>query len=114
MENENVFHVKKQGIMMRTHVSEDLRRHIVKKMVNYISDKNDVNPNVNYQSSSLGGRSSSSSSSSGGGGGGDRNSNKNADNAQDIYKPLLRENKVKSNKGKGCLGFLACFGSTRN
>jgi len=42
MMNENVFHVKKRGIMMRVHVSEELRRHIVNTMVNYVGDGGDV------------------------------------------------------------------------
>lgn len=97
MENENVFHVKKRGIMMRTRVTEDLRRHIVNTMVNYVADGGDLDPKVNScSSSSLGGV-------GGGVGGG---------NTQDIHKPLLRENKTKPKKG--CLGFLSCFGSTRD
>ena len=36
MENNTVYHVKKKGIMMRTSVHDDLRRHIIKIMVNFI------------------------------------------------------------------------------
>jgi hypothetical protein len=36
MENDIVYHVKKRGIMMRTSVHDDLRRHIIKIMVNFI------------------------------------------------------------------------------
>lgn len=36
MENDIVYHVKKKGIMMRTSVHDDLRRHIIKIMVNFI------------------------------------------------------------------------------
>lgn len=103
MENENVFHVKKRGIMMRTRVTEDLRRHIVNTMVNYVADGGDLDPKVNSCSSS------SSSFSLGGvgvGGGVD------GGNAQDIHKPLLHVNKPKPKKG--CLGFLSCFGSTHD
>jgi hypothetical protein len=42
MMNENVFHVKKRGIMMRVNVSEDLRRLIINTMVNYVADGGDV------------------------------------------------------------------------
>ena len=105
MENGSVFHVKRRGIMMKTRVTEDLRKHIVNTMVNYVADGGDLDPKVNsccYSSSS----SSSSSSLLGGGGGG------GVYNAQDIHTPLLREQEVKPKKG--CLGFLACFGSTRD
>jgi hypothetical protein len=94
MENENVFHVKRRGIMMRTRVSEDLRRHIIKTMVNYVADGGDVDRKV--ISSSF----SSSSSSLGGCGSG----------AQDIHTSLLRVNDVKPKKG--CFSFLSCLGTT--
>jgi hypothetical protein len=42
MMNENVFHVKRRGIMMRVNVSEDLRRHIINTMVNYVGDGGDI------------------------------------------------------------------------
>ena len=96
MENENVFHVKRRGIMMRTRVSEDLRRHIIKTMVNYVADGGDVDPKVNSRSSSLLG---------GGGGGG-------GSGAQDIHTSLMRENDVKPKKG--CFSFLSCFGTTQD
>jgi len=40
MENDIVYHVKKKGIMMRTSVRDDLRRHIIKIMVNFIEGGN--------------------------------------------------------------------------
>ena len=42
MMNENVFHVKKRGIMMRVNVSEELRQLIIHTMVNYVADGGDV------------------------------------------------------------------------
>ena len=42
MENENVFHVKRRGIMMRVRVSEDVRKLIINTMVNYVADGGDV------------------------------------------------------------------------
>lgn len=36
MENNIVYHVKKRGIMMRTSVHDELRRHIIKIMVKFI------------------------------------------------------------------------------
>ena len=38
MDNEDVFHVKKRGILMRVRVSEDLRQLIINTMVNYVAD----------------------------------------------------------------------------
>ena len=38
MENEDVFHVKKRGIMMRVRLSEELRKLIINTMVNYVAD----------------------------------------------------------------------------
>ena len=99
MENGSVFHVKKRGIMMRTRVSEDLRRHIIKTMVNYVADGSDVDSKMNSSCSSY------SSSSLGGVGGGDGGGGGGI--VQDIHTPLLREKEVKPKKG--CLGFLACF-----
>jgi uncharacterized membrane protein YgcG len=103
MENGSVFHVKKRGIMMRTRVSEDLRRHIIKTMVNYVADGSDVDSKMNSSCSSY----SSSSSSLGGGGGGGVGGDGGGGIVQDIHTPLLREKEVKPKKG--CLGFLACF-----
>jgi hypothetical protein len=59
MENENVYHVKKRGIMMRTRVNEALRKKIIKTMVNYVGDGGDIDPknNSTENSSSDGGRS---------------------------------------------------------
>jgi hypothetical protein len=42
MENENVFHVKKRGVLMRVRVSEDVRQLIINTMVNYVADGGDV------------------------------------------------------------------------
>jgi hypothetical protein len=35
MENDALYHVRKRGIMMRTNVGEELRKHIIKTMVKY-------------------------------------------------------------------------------
>jgi translation initiation factor 2 beta subunit (eIF-2beta)/eIF-5 len=42
MENEDVFHVKKRGIMMRVRVPEQLRQLILNTMVNYVADGGDL------------------------------------------------------------------------
>jgi len=60
MENENVFHVKKRGIMMRVRLSEELRQLILNTMVNYVADGGDLDPKP---------KAGSVGSSSGGGGG---------------------------------------------
>jgi hypothetical protein len=44
MDNEDVFHVKKRGIMMRVRVSEELRQLIINTMVNYVADGEDLDP----------------------------------------------------------------------
>ena len=95
MENENVFHVKKRGIMMRTRVSEDLRKHIIKTMVNYVADGGDVDQKV---------ISSSSSSSSMG---------RSSSGAQDIHTSLLRQHGNTKPK-KGWFSFLSCFRATHD
>jgi hypothetical protein len=46
MENNTVYHVKKKGIMMRTSVHDDLRRHIIKIMVNFIGGGSSRNDSV--------------------------------------------------------------------
>ena len=38
MENDALYHVRKRGIMMRTIVGEDLRKHIIKTMVKYVDE----------------------------------------------------------------------------
>ena len=38
MENDSLYHVRKRGIMMRTNVGEDLRKHIIKTMVKYVDE----------------------------------------------------------------------------
>jgi hypothetical protein len=100
MENENVFHVKRRGIMMRTRVSEDLRRHIIKTMVNYVADGGDVDRKVISSSSS-----SSSSSSFGG--------SISRGSEQDIHASLLRQHGNTKPK-KGCFSFLSCFRATHD
>ena len=42
MDNEDVFHVKKRGIMMRVRVPEELRQLIINTMVNYVADGEDL------------------------------------------------------------------------
>ena len=42
MENEDVFHVKKRGIMMRVRLSEELRKLIINTMVNYVADGGEI------------------------------------------------------------------------
>ena len=42
MDNEDVFHVKKRGILMRVRVPEDLRQLIINTMVNYVADGEDI------------------------------------------------------------------------
>jgi hypothetical protein len=42
MMNENVFHVKRRGIMMRVNVSDDLRKLIINTMVNYVGEGGDI------------------------------------------------------------------------
>jgi hypothetical protein len=55
MENENVFHVKKRGIMMRVRVNEELRQLILNTMVNYVADGKDLDPKPKAGSSGGGG-----------------------------------------------------------
>ena len=38
MDNDSLYHVRKRGIMMRTVVGEDLRKHIIKTMVKYVDE----------------------------------------------------------------------------
>ena len=42
MDNEDVFHVKKRGILMRVRVPEELRQLIINTMVNYVADGEDI------------------------------------------------------------------------
>ncbi len=58
--NENIYHVKKRGIMMRVRVKDELRQLIIKTMVNYLANGGDVYPKnnsvvVNNSSGGLGG-----------------------------------------------------------
>ena len=62
MENEDVFHVKKRGIMMRVRVPEELRQLILNTMVNYVADGGELD------SKSRAGSGGSRGGSSGGGG----------------------------------------------
>lgn len=55
MENNTEFHVKKKGIMMRTSVHDDLRRHIIKIMVNYIEGGGMIDGNTRISTTSNGG-----------------------------------------------------------
>ena len=48
MENEDVFHVKKRGIMMRVRVSEEIRQLILNTMVNYVADGGDIIKNPHH------------------------------------------------------------------
>ena len=48
MENENVYHVKKRGIMMRVRVSEEIRQLILNTMVNYVADGGDLVKNPDH------------------------------------------------------------------
>ncbi len=54
MENNTEFHVKKKGIMMRTSVHDDLRRHIIKIMVNYIEGGGMIDGNTRISTTSSG------------------------------------------------------------
>jgi len=54
MENNTEFHVKKKGIMMRTSVHDDLRRHIIKIMVNYIEGGGMIGGNTRISTTSSG------------------------------------------------------------
>jgi hypothetical protein len=45
--NENIYHVKKRGIMMRVRVKDELRQVIIKTMVNYVADGGDTDPKNN-------------------------------------------------------------------
>ena len=45
--NENIYHVKKRGIMMRVRVKDELRQLIIKTMVNYVADGGDIDPKNN-------------------------------------------------------------------
>lgn len=53
--NENVYHVKKRGIMMKTSVHDELRKHIIKTMVNYVADGGDVDPKPSLLDGGCGG-----------------------------------------------------------
>ncbi len=80
MENEDVFHVKKRGIMMRVRVPEQLRQLILNTMVNYVADGKDLDPKSKAGVSGGGGSDAAAAandtwknlSRSGSGGGGNR------------------------------------------
>ena len=85
MENENVYHVKKRGIMMRVRVSEDIRQLILNTMVNYVADGGDLDPK--QKSNSIG----------------------NIDDSGGTkYHNNSNNNNNKKSK-KGCLKLLYCF-----
>ena len=68
--NENIYHVKKRGIMMRVRVKEELRQLIIKTMVNYVADGGDVDPKNNSPENSGGGGGGGAGGAGGGGGAG--------------------------------------------
>ena len=54
--NENIYHVKKRGIMMRVRVKDELRQIIVKTMVNYVADGGEIHTkNNSLENISIGG-----------------------------------------------------------
>ena len=55
MDNEDVFHVKKRGILMRVRVPEELRQLIINTMVNYVADGEDVDTKSKSKSKSRAG-----------------------------------------------------------
>lgn len=65
MDNEDVFHVKKRGIMMRVRVPEDLRQLIINTMVNYVADGEDIDSKSKSKSKSRAGSGSGSGSGAG-------------------------------------------------
>ena len=87
MDNEDVFHVKKRGILMRVRVSEELRQLIINTMVNYVADGEDLDTKS---------KSKSRAGSSGVGGAG-------ADTSS--LSPVNTRNSVGRNSG-----VLSCFG----
>jgi hypothetical protein len=70
MENEDVFHVKKRGIMMRVRVPEELRKLIINTMVNYVADGGDLDPKSRSGSAGSVGAAVATRDSRGSGGGG--------------------------------------------
>ena len=93
MENENVYHIKKRGIMMRVDVPEDVRKLIINTMVNYVADGGDVDT----KQKAVGVIISDGSGGGGGGGGGGGDS---------------RERIIERNRsGRGGLGCFGCFKS---
>jgi len=91
MDNEDVFHVKKRGIMMRVRVSEDLRQLIINTMVNYVADGEDLDTK------------SKSKSRAGGSGAGAGTSS---------LSPLNTRNSVgRGGRGGGVLSCFGCFTS---
>lgn len=63
MDNEDVFHVKKRGILMRVRVPEELRQLIINTMVNYVADGEDLDSKSKSRAGSGSGASASISSS---------------------------------------------------
>lgn len=70
MENEDVFHVKKRGIMMRVRVPEELRQLILNTMVNYVADGGDIDSKSRSGSGGSVGAAVATRDSRGSGGGG--------------------------------------------
>ena len=64
MDNEDVFHVKKRGILMRVRVSEDLRQLIINTMVNYVADGEELDSKSKSKSRAGSGSGASASISS--------------------------------------------------
>jgi hypothetical protein len=93
MGNEDVFHVKKRGIMMRVRVPEELRQLIINTMVNYVADGEDLDTKS---------KSKSRAGSSGASAGEDASS----------MSPLNTRNSVgRGGRGGGVLSCFGCFTS---
>lgn len=67
--NENIYHVKKRGIMMRVRVKDELRHVIIKTMVNYVADGGDIDSKNNSVVVNSGGGGGGGGRGGGGGGG---------------------------------------------
>jgi hypothetical protein len=94
MDNEDVFHVKKRGIMMRVRVSEELRQLIINTMVNYVADGEDLDTKSKSKSRAGG--------SGAGGAGADASS----------LSPLNTRNSVgRVSRGGGVFSCFGCFTS---
>jgi hypothetical protein len=97
MDNEDVFHVKKRGIMMRVRVSEELRQLIINTMVNYVADGEDLDTKSKSKSRAGG-------SGAGGAGG--------AGAGTSSLSPVNTRNSVgRGGRGGGVLSCFGCFTS---